>query len=287
MHMRTNRTVGIIIAGALAATMVTATPALAEEGTSSYGEEDQAVASALGNLGEGLLQHPVGSQSPAQDNANPVMSDGYLDVIIPANARDGVSMTVGEFSLGISLPNAATSAPASTLENGAVAFASGGESSNAVVPTEGGVQLLSVIENKLASESYAYGLSIPAGHRLVATDEGGAQIIDAQGVTKVVFEPAWARDANGEAVPTHYIVEGTTLTQIVKHQELSDVAYPVVADPLPLVVIVVTTIAMIVVAAAVLGVATWIVVSWWNTCRAMGKYPELSTKNGFTARCVR
>jgi len=39
--------------------------------------------------------------------------------------------------------------------------------------------------------------------------------------------------------------------------------------------------------AAVRGVATWIVVSWWNHCRANGKYPELSTKNGFTARCVR
>ena len=137
--------------GALAATLVTATPALAEEGTPSFSEGDQAVASALDSLDEGLLQHPVGSQSPARDNADAVTGDAHLDVIIPANAGDGVSMTLGEFSLGISLPNAATSGPASTLENGAIAFASGSESTNAVVPTEGGVQLLSVIENELAS----------------------------------------------------------------------------------------------------------------------------------------
>lgn len=134
-------------------------------------------------------------------------------------------MTLGDFSLGISLPNASKSTSATPLDSGAVAYPSAGASSNAVVPTE-----------------------------------GGAQIVDAQ---------------------------GNTLTQIVSHKGLTGVAYPVVADPLPLIVLVLTTVAVIVVAAAVLGVATWIVVSWWNTCRSQGRYPQLSTKNGFTARCVR
>ncbi|WP_141990604.1 hypothetical protein [Rhodoglobus vestalii] len=59
-----------------------------------------------------------------------------------------------------------------------------------------------------------------------------------------------------------------------------------VADPLPIIVVVIS-VAMIVVAVAVLGVATWLVVNWWNICQAKNMYPELSTKNGFTARCVR
>ncbi|WP_300265685.1 hypothetical protein [Microbacterium sp.] len=149
------------------------------------------------------------------------------------------------------------------------------------------MQLLSIIDSERASESYSYDLTMPTGNTLEATADGGARIVDVQGNTKVFFEPAWARDANDKAIPTHYVVEGNTLTQIVRHQGLKDVAYPIVADPVPVVVLVLTTIAMVAVAAAVLGVATWIVVGWWNTCRAMGKYPELSTKNGFTARCVK
>jgi len=149
------------------------------------------------------------------------------------------------------------------------------------------VQLLSVIDGGEASETYAYDLSLPAGHRLEASADGGARIVDEQDTVKVEFEPAWAQDAAGKDVPTRYSVDGTTLTQIVEHKNLQGVSYPVVADPLPVIVLVITAVAFIVVAAAVLGVATWLVVSWWNICRAQNKYPELSTKNGFTARCVR
>ena len=40
----------------------------------------------------------------------------------------------------------------------------------------------------------------------------------------------WAKDANGQDVPTHYEIDGTIVTQIVEHKG-DDVAYPVVADP--------------------------------------------------------
>jgi len=40
---------------------------------------------------------------------------------------------------------------------------------------------------------------------------------------------AWAVDANGEAVATHYEIDGTTLTQVVDTD--GQTAYPVVADP--------------------------------------------------------
>lgn len=88
-------------------------------------------------------------------------------------------------------------------------------------------------------------------------------------------------------MPTHYSVEGNTLTQVVNHRDTENVAYPIVADPLPVIVFVVTGLALVAVAALALGVGAWIVLSWWNTCQAKGKYPELSTKNGFTARCVK
>lgn len=40
---------------------------------------------------------------------------------------------------------------------------------------------------------------------------------------------AWAVDANGETVGTHYEIDGTTLTQVVETS--AETAYPVVADP--------------------------------------------------------
>lgn len=122
--------------------------------------------------------------------------------------------------------------------------------------------------------------------RLVLTTTAVAATIDARGAVKVVFEPAWAKDAAGVSVPAHYTVEGNTLTQVVQHRGASDVSYPVVADPLPVILIVVTAAATIVVAAIALGISTWLVVSWWNFCRSRNQYPQLSTRNGFTARCV-
>lgn len=41
-------------------------------------------------------------------------------------------------------------------------------------------------------------------------------------------QPAWAIDANGKPVPTHYTVANGTLSQHVDHQ---GAVYPVVADP--------------------------------------------------------
>jgi len=144
-----------------------------------------------------------------------------------------------------------------------------------------------VIDNRDADESCAYPLTLPAGHSLVATTDGGAWVVDATGTVKAAFEPAWAKDAAGRSMPTHYSISGNTLTQVVEHGGVADITSPVVADPLPVILIVFATAAAIVVAAVALGIATWIVLSWWNDCRSRNMYPELSTRNGFTARCVR
>lgn len=256
-------------------------------GPSAYADEAgegvtaQEVAAALESVSDGLVEDAVTPQTtkPGADSA--------LQVQVPATASDGVSISAGDFDLNISLPHTAAAESGQLLADGTTVYPSDGASSNAVVPTAGGVQLLSVLEGRDASESYSYDLIIPNGHRLETIADGGARIVDEQGTVKVEFEAAWAQDASGVAVPTHYSVEGNTLTQIVEHRDLDSVSYPIVADPLPVVVFVVTGLALVAVAALALGVASWLVVSWWNTCQAKGMYPELSTKNGFTARCVR
>lgn len=45
-----------------------------------------------------------------------------------------------------------------------------------------------------------------------------------------MIAPAWARDAAGRKIPTHFEVNGTTVSQVVEHRGVG-VSYPVVADP--------------------------------------------------------
>lgn len=139
---------------------------------------------------------------------------------------------------------------------GTITYPSEGASANAVIPTANGVQLLSVIEGSAASETYVYNLSLPVGHRCKASAYVGAGIVDEHGTVRVEFEPVSAQNAAGTNVPTRYSVDGNTLTQIVEHKNLEGVSYPVVADPLPI-LLVITAAALIVVAAAALGVTTW------------------------------
>ena len=47
---------------------------------------------------------------------------------------------------------------------------------------------------------------------------------------QAIFPPAWAVDANGKEVATHYEVRGNDLVQIISHL-VDQVAYPVVTDP--------------------------------------------------------
>lgn len=260
-----------------------------QEGTRVSAE---AITKAIVRSGAELVANPtltsaIQKNFPVQTSEISVNNGDLLSVLLPASLTEGVKLSVPDFELRVDLPNASEAGPAELLPNGMVGYPSSGPSANALVPLERGVQMLSVISDRSAPEAYDYRLSFPEGYQLETTPDGAALIVDLVGTEKVVFEPAWAWDANGQSIPTHYSVSGDTLTQVVEHQNLDSVAYPVVADPLPVIVIVVTAAAAIAVAAATLGVATWIVVSWWNTCRAQNMYPELSTRNGFTARCVR
>ncbi len=272
----------ILTTAAIVATIVASSivhpsqPARAADAPSDESVSAQDVSQALDTVPEGLVRDAVTAPTAASP----------LTIAIPSDASDGVSLAAGDFEMTIGLPNASEATSAARASNGAVAYPSDGDSANAVVPVRGGVQLLSVIENRDADDSYSYPVTIPAGNVLTTTPDGGAQIVDEEGVVKVGFEPAWAKDATGRSIPTRYTVRGNVLTQIVDHREASEVTYPVVADPLPVILIVVTAAAAIIVAAAALGIATWIVINWWNYCRTRGKYPQLSTRGGFTARCV-
>lgn len=276
-------TASALVLGAIALPATASWADAAQDGDQTTAGHE--IAAALEHMEGGLVRDFAPSESKDGQDGKTAQVD--VSVEVSNDATDGVQISTGSFVLGIDLPHADAAIAGEDLPKGGVAYPSTMDSANAVIPVDGGAQLLTVIANDAAPERFDYGLTMPPENRLEETADGGAQIVDSTGEAVVIFEPAWARDSSGRSLPTHYSVQGNVLTQAVAHKSLSGISYPIVADPLPVVVIVITAAAAIVVAAAALGVATWIVISWWNTCRAQGKYPELSTRNGFTARCVR
>lgn len=104
-----------------------------------------------------------------------------------------------------------------------------GEAQIAVQEAAGGVRALVTIESEGAPERYVFPV---AGDVASLTDEpdGSVTARNAFGMIVGSFAPAWARDAAGRSVPTHYEISGTSLTQVIDHRG-GGYAYTVVADP--------------------------------------------------------
>jgi hypothetical protein len=132
--------------------------------------------------------------------------------------------------IGVGLPAVAGVGEGVVDESGAVVYESGaGAVSLAAQATvDGGLQVLVVIDGADAPSEYRFDMSVPAGATLVATADGGAEVVGADGQAMAGVAPAWALDADGQPVPTRYRIEGTTLVQVIDHH---GAAYPVVGDP--------------------------------------------------------
>lgn len=148
-----------------------------------------------------------------------------IDVLVAADPVEPIRM--GE--VGITIPTNASGEAGST-DGAIVTFEGGNADSAVVVKDDGSVQVATVIESDQAPTSFAYQLLLPTSvtwtetpnHDLLATDSTGALVLG--------IAAPWAKDANGEDVPTRYVMDGTTLTQIVEHRG-GEFAYPIVADP--------------------------------------------------------
>jgi hypothetical protein len=136
-------------------------------------------------------------------------------------------------SVGVVSPVAADDGVVATEtggESGAVVYESDSSpvSFAAQATVDGGMQVLMVIDGPDAPTEYRFGMTVPAGAVLLPSTDGGAVVVDAEGVVVAAVAPAWAVDANGQTVPTHYRIDGTTLIQVIDHH---GAAYPVVGDP--------------------------------------------------------
>jgi hypothetical protein len=160
-------------------------------------------------------------------NAAAVAVDGEV-TSIAVDPEGGVIIgTDSPFTIG--LPFADEASDAETVADGVVVFENNNDT--LTVPTikdDGSVQIATIIESDSAPTRYVYELGFPAGVTAALGDEGQVVLLDSDGTFFGGIASPWATAADGTAVPTHYELVGSTLTQVVEHVGY---AYPVVADP--------------------------------------------------------
>lgn len=145
--------------------------------------------------------------------------------VIPGTSDEPI--TIGDVSLTI--PSQATKGE--RVDDAVVAFdGADGSTTVPVLKDDGSVQITTIISDASAPTSFDYDFTLPAGVSLVLDgDSGFVTAMDGDALV-IGVAPAWAVDADGRAVPTHYEVQGSTLRQVVDHTTAA-VTYPVVADP--------------------------------------------------------
>ena len=161
-----------------------------------------------------------------------VADAGGLEVIVPLDAADGIQLGVEGAPITIGLPFAqkASDAADSPIPGVLVYDNKNGSSTVPIVRADGSVQITTVIDNIDAPKRYDYPITFPAGAALGIDSTGAVSAPGADPSIPLIYvAPPWATDANGAAVPTHYEVDGNTLTQVVDFT--AETAFPVVADP--------------------------------------------------------
>lgn len=220
---------GVAVAGCLAATIVS--PAVADEAALSPYEALQAIdAESAEFSGQDVLTSLAGVD--AEEDGEYAVDETVADstVTVPSDPADPVEILADDISLTVKLPGADTSSDASVPAEGVVEYEnSEGFSVFPLVKDDASVQFTTVINGPDAPTSYEYVIGESDLTVEIAPD-GYALFSDVNGDFAGASLPAWAVDANGVAVPTHFEADGNVLRQVVSHTDTS-VAYPVVADP--------------------------------------------------------
>lgn len=142
----------------------------------------------------------------------------------------GKTTDIPASTIAVQLPEASTAGAPTVETTGVVSWANTDNfHSVAVVKQDTSVQMDTVLDNASAPTRYSYPLGIPAGDTAAAQPDGSILVTDSDGDAIGGISPAWARDADGTDVPTHYELDGSTVTQVI--DTAAATAYPVVADP--------------------------------------------------------
>jgi hypothetical protein len=173
-------------------------------------------------------------------------SNGNCNIVIPKSGNNEIELQNQAACLTVKLPYHQTLNEAKRAED-TVIYSSNSDPSikyavQGLAYKEGsGLRCLIIIENSTAPKRYSYEFNLNKGQRIVRSEDcankeeatrGYLYIVDenkAESESIFYIEPAWAKDSNGKDIPTHYEIEGNTVTQVVEFDE--NTTFPVVADP--------------------------------------------------------
>lgn len=152
----------------------------------------------------------TGATDPSTiDSFTAVADDALLDELASTPEQDG-TLTPADGSVSLSV-----------IEEDTVAVAS--------VDGDAGV-LVSRVTDAADTASTSYALTLPEGAVATLNDTNDVVSFFAEdGEPLGSSQTLWARDANGETVPTHLELDGTTLTQVVDLDGAQPAAFPIVA----------------------------------------------------------
>ncbi|MGW0203367.1 hypothetical protein [Nonomuraea sp. NPDC003201] len=124
--------------------------------------------------------------------------------------------TVSETDIGIGLPEA--DGVGSQPLPGLVTYAAKQPSVAFAHQRTGQIaRALTIIKDASAPTEYRFPISAPEGSMLEVEEDDGTVLIYNNDFYLAEIDLPWARDANGNPVPTSYRVEGMTLIQTVNH----------------------------------------------------------------------
>ncbi|GAB3278346.1 hypothetical protein GCM10027456_70300 [Kineosporia babensis] len=203
---------------------------------------DRAVQLPLGGNTDLAVQMPIGADTTASTtDSGGVLLQGEqdgLDVVLqPVGEESARIMTVAgaeygsaqehEYAYDLGLPQGATLEV--TPEGGLVVVQDIKTATDIAEPLAP-AELSKILPDPALVDEAEY----EAGLEATQEGNGGAAAFEPDNGQTILasFTSPWSVDANGNELPTHYSVDGSI---VVQHVDVSDAAFPVVSDPLPLI----------------------------------------------------
>ncbi len=225
--------IGLGITAVLVGSGVTYAAAPPEDGTELVAVATAGVPEGVSDPGSALsiIDDTGGATATASNISLDLPGQGVSEISVTSLAADATEL------ISIGIPENAGGGSAQLISNNAVAYESDG-ASTVVQPFEEGLRLTTIIDDASAPTSYEYALpedvlpvinedgSVTLASEVVHPDFAEGEVLRLEYGT---VAPAWATDANGNAVPTHYEVDQGVLRQVVDLDAAT--AFPVVADP--------------------------------------------------------
>lgn len=247
-----NKPIAIMTAIAMVVSLLP-TFAFAVESAETIPQQEPEVVLADADDVEDIIENVVETDDvldSVKDEGDFVVEGEDSEIVIPEDGSGIVSIeSCNEETISMSLPDEFSDIKGALTVCGTIVYAEDETDAalavQAVREEQGeicldGFRSLVTIENAQASHNYSFRFNLPEDAKLikdgeyiyivnennVVTDEKGE---NTEPELIGVIEPAWAKDANGESVNTHYSIDGNILTQTVDFDKGS--TFPIVADP--------------------------------------------------------